>query len=108
MSRKIDLTSRSDLHLGSPARDGRAEIVIRDNAGRGVSYGRLVDSRLVDGYLVRFTDDAVHGMWWVIAVRGDPPHSVVVGFGRGRREDARHVFDRVDGVELASGSSLNG
>lgn len=85
-------------------REGRVEVVLVDEDGRK-SYGRLIARSHVGGYLVELADDAARGMWWVVAVRIDPPRQVLIGFRRGRRADARHAFDHLTEVELDRGGS---
>lgn len=85
-------------------REGRVEVVLIDETGRRESYGCLVKRRRVGGYLVELADDVLRGMWWVVAVRVAPARQVLVGFRRGRRMDAGHVFDHVTEAELDRGS----
>ena len=102
-STKIHAASLGEFAPDAAVRERRVEVVLVDGAGRRKGYGRLVERRRVGGYLVELADDGVRGMWWVVAVRLSPPRRVIVGFRRGRRADARDVFDHVTESELDQG-----
>jgi hypothetical protein len=88
-------------------RGQRVEVVLVDETGRRKSYGRLVARRHAGGYLVELADDVAGAMWWILAVRVTPPRQVLVGFRRGRRSDARYLFDHVTEHELDRGLLLD-
>lgn len=100
---KIHVASRGEFASDAAVRERRVEVVIVNKHGQRESYGQLVQRRHVGGYLVELTDDAVRGMWWVIAVRDTPPRSVFLGFRRRRRADARLLFDHATEDELDQG-----
>lgn len=84
-------------------RERRVEVVLVDELGRRTHFGQLVKRRRVGGYLVELADDTRHGMWWILAAREDPPHTVLIGFRRARRADAEHVLSYVTEAELNRG-----
>ena len=100
---RVHAASRGEYAPDVAVREGRVEVVLRDETGRRESYGRLVQRRRVGGYLVQLAADTSRGMWWVVGVRLDPPRQVLAGFRRGRRADARHLFDHVTEDELDQG-----
>ena len=101
---KIHSASLGAYASDAAVREKRVEVVLVDENGRRVSYGRLVARRHVGGYLVEFTDDDTGGMWWIVAVRVDPPRHVLIGFRHGRRAEARRTFEHVTKDELDQGS----
>lgn len=100
---RIHLASLGEYAPDGAVRDGRVEVVLRDETGRRESYGRLVQRRRVGAYLVQLADDTSRGMWWVVGVRLDPSRQVIVGFRHGRRSDARRLFDHVTEREIERG-----
>jgi hypothetical protein len=99
-STKIHAASLGEFAPDAAVREQRVEVVLVDEDGRREGYGRLVERRRVGDYLVELADDGVRGMWWVVAVRLDPPRQVLAGFRRERRADARDAFDHVTEGEL--------
>jgi hypothetical protein len=108
-STKVHAASLGEYAPSDAVREGRVEVVLVDETGRQESYGRLVKRRRVGGYLVQLADDAVRGLWWIVAVRMAPPRQVLVGFRRGRRGAAADVFEHVTEAALDRGEdSLRG
>jgi hypothetical protein len=97
---KVHAASLGEYAPDAAVLEGRVEVVLKDEDGRRKSYGRLVARRYVGDFLVELADDASQGMWWVVAVRVDPPRQVLIGFRRGRQADARHTFDHASEIEL--------
>jgi|EndMetStandDraft_4_1072995.scaffolds.fasta_scaffold00912_20 hypothetical protein len=102
-STRVHAASLGEYAPDAAVHEGRVEVVLVTEHGRRESYGRLIRRRRVGDYLVQLTDDAVRGMWWVVAVRVDPPRQVLIGFRHGRRADASHVLDHVTEDELDRG-----
>ena len=80
---RVHAASLGEYAPDAAVRAGRAqgarEVALVDELGRRESYGRLVQRRRVGGYLVQLADDTGRGMWWVVAVRVDPPRQVLAG-----------------------------
>jgi hypothetical protein len=100
---KIHAASLGEFAPDVAVREGRVEVVLVDEVGQRKGYGQLVTRRHVGGYLVQLANNDSRGMWWVVAVRLDPPRQVLAGFRLGRRADARHVFDHITEGELDQG-----
>lgn len=103
-STKIHAASLGEYAPAAAVREGRVEVVLVDEAGRRESYGRLVRRRRVGGYLVQLAEDSARGMWWIVAVRLNPPRQILIGLRRSRRADARAMFANVTETELDGGA----
>ena len=104
-STRVHAASLGEYAPPAAVREGRVEVVlVDDETGRQESYGRLVKRRHVGSYLVQLADDVLRGMWWIIAVRVDPPRQVFIGLRHGRRVDAEHAFDHITEAELDRGT----
>lgn len=101
---KIHAASLGEYAPAAAVRGGRVEVVLVNEDGRRESYGRLVRRRRVGGYLVQLADDTVRGMWWIVAVRLEPPRQIFMGLRRSRQADARAMFANVTETELDRGA----
>lgn len=92
---------RGELAPEDAVREGRVEVVLVDpETGARTSHGVLIRRRSCGAYQLRLTHDAGASLWWIVAVRGDPPHVVTLGFRERRRADCERVFDTISEAEL--------